>query len=360
MHRLTLLVALVCSLWMAGCQKRNLSYRYQSPVLIPPAVKSEAASPRPVPFSAKPDCLPDLAGIAVDHRGGKVRLTVDRAKLETQPAGSLRQWGAALEKPGCLKAGEGLAKAQELLESVAMDPKIAFNLLRPNPGVAGYADLGAEHRLRVITPITAGPGPILEETKISGTDSKIDVVIKTTPNFLGYQTAWFSVAGGRLKLRSAEDRQGDHVLDTHAPRFPLTVPKGTRYLRLFYLTRVSKSDHDIALMTAPDAHTMEERTRQFNERPDCSAFPPGVCIAVPKETAISPFLVAIANGVEVTVPIGATVRDALRTAGVTPEEALKTLAISRPYRGRPVPVVFDRTQAQILSLPLLGGEVLRW
>jgi len=39
---------------------------------------------------------------------------------------------------------------------------------------------------------------------------------------------------------------------------------------------------------------------------------------------------------------------------------LSTLQVDRKYNGKPTAVQFDRSKQEILGLPLLGGEVIRW
>jgi hypothetical protein len=39
---------------------------------------------------------------------------------------------------------------------------------------------------------------------------------------------------------------------------------------------------------------------------------------------------------------------------------LATLAVRRPYLGRPAPIEFSRAARDILSLPLSGREEIRW
>jgi hypothetical protein len=39
---------------------------------------------------------------------------------------------------------------------------------------------------------------------------------------------------------------------------------------------------------------------------------------------------------------------------------LPTLAITKPYAGKPAPLEFDRTKQDILALVLSGDEDIRW
>jgi hypothetical protein len=65
------------------------------------------------------------------------------------------------------------------------------------------------------------------------------------------------------------------------------------------------------------------------------------------------------NGAPVNVPYNATVRNVIQAAKKRPEEVLPTLTITKPFAGRPVPIDFDRTKQDILSLALTGDERIR-
>jgi len=68
-----------------------------------------------------------------------------------------------------------------------------------------------------------------------------------------------------------------------------------------------------------------------------------------------------AAGKETAVVSGGSVGDALKAAGVAnPSTVLSTLQVDRKYNGKPTAVQFDRSKQEILGLPLLGGEVIRW
>jgi len=67
------------------------------------------------------------------------------------------------------------------------------------------------------------------------------------------------------------------------------------------------------------------------------------------------------NGREVTLPVGASVRSAIQAGGEKdPPRVLAQLSVRRLYRGKLVPVEFDRTSQEILGLILFGGEEISW
>jgi len=130
---------------------------------------------------------------------------------------------------------------------------------------------------------------------------------------------------------------------------------------LFYLTRVSRADHDLAVLAAPSSAAMEERTHEFIANPDRCTASPEYCILIPRESAVVPHLLVMLQDKQVPVITGSNVGEALRTAGVAkPETALANLRVERRFNGRLTPVVFDHASKDILELPLFGGEVIRW
>jgi hypothetical protein len=76
--------------------------------------------------------------------------------------------------------------------------------------------------------------------------------------------------------------------------------------------------------------------------------------------AVNPYLAVTVNGSEVRAPVGATLGTVIRTAGGRPEEVLGTLELSKRFEGRMLPVVFERTTPQVLSLVMEGNEAVRW
>ena len=66
------------------------------------------------------------------------------------------------------------------------------------------------------------------------------------------------------------------------------------------------------------------------------------------------------NGAPLTVPVSATIRSVIQAAKLRPEDVLPTLAITKPFGGRPTALEFDRAKQDILNLTLTGDERIRW
>ncbi len=358
---------------MAGCAG-PATYRYANHILIPPGVKSAAVSQRTVTVPLPASCSASEGGLDMARRGHGVRVTIKTAPLLAHPPGWLANWGTSLEKRGCLRIGDGGVLAARVVEAVPLDPRAVFNLVHPSVLTAGYVDVGPEQRLKVVGPILregAPPGASAISSpgaQVAGNDGTLTVTLRTSKDFLGYETAWFGIQalagrpGARIVVLSAEDNVEGKLTHPSKPQLDyFQFPADAAFYRLFYLTRISRADHDIAVLAAPTQAELEELTQRFAADPEICATIAGRCILIPRESAVVPHIVVTAAGSEIPVVTGGTVRDALKAAGVTtPSTVLQTLQIQRRYAGRLAPVLFNRSPPEILDLPLAGGEDIRW
>jgi hypothetical protein len=78
-----------------------------------------------------------------------------------------------------------------------MDPRAAWRLLHADDRQTGYVDLGPETRLQVVSPILregAPPdAPILDASNLTGERNRLTLTLTSTPNLVGYETAWYSI-----------------------------------------------------------------------------------------------------------------------------------------------------------------------
>ncbi len=298
---------------------------------------------------------------------------MQRDPLLAHPAPWLADWSTSLEQSGCLSSGEGAALAEQIVESVPLNPSDAYRLLHAGSGVSGTLDLAPGYRLKLVSPILregAGPGASALATEdVTGSDRKLSLTVKTSGDFLGYEISWYgieakpSATGARVVFATAESHIGNEVTTTQRPRTNYFVfPEGAAYYRLFYLTRVSQADHNIAILSAGSRGKLDQMTDAFNRDPEAyvKASPPS-CAALPKEVAVTAYVGVTANGAPLDVTVASTVADALRAAGVRqPATVLPSLSVRRSYRGALAPVEFDRSKPDILTLILEGREDLRW
>jgi hypothetical protein len=379
--RVVLLIATLLA--ATGCAHRTgpATYRYvkqdNARILIPPGVADAATSQRTFTFrTAAPrgtKCAVAENGIEIRSYKRDLRVTVNRQPLLATAPGWLATWAGSLEKRGCLAPNESGTLAARIAESLPIDPVAANALLHPDVLRGGYVDLGPHHRLKVVSPILREGTPpgasTLEATTVSGNGKTLTVDVKSSANFLGYETAWWNIEprpdrmGLLFVAGTAEARIGDKVTEEAQPRFNyLRFSPDAAYFRLFFLTRISHADHDIAILSARSLPELDDETAKLEENPNACGTPAKpLCVLVPKEVAVVPHIVVTVNGKGIPILAGGRLRDAILAAGEkNPQQVLTTLAFQRSYAGALTAVDFDRAKPDILDLPLNGGEDIKW
>jgi len=369
---------LLLSIVTTGCAVRR-TYRLVKQdtgrVLIPPGVSRPDLAQRT--FTADiaaggGSCAPAESAIAIQSRKGRVRVTVTRDPLLKQPPGWLSAWTAQAESQGCIAPGEGLKLAARIVESLPLDPRAAWRLLHADDRQTGYVDLGPETRLQIVSPIlrkgTAPDAPILDASNLTGEGNRLTLTLKSTPDLVGYETAWYAVQpkagqiGFTITPLSAERHIQGKVDPAAAPTTNcLKFEPQAAYYRLFY--KADQGEVVEVVLAAPTRAELDRQTRALNSDPAlCAQVPTQACVVIPKRVALNPFLVITVNGSETTVPMGSTIRGTIQTAtGAKNIERPPTeLKVYKLYAGKPVPVEFDRASPAILGLVLNGGEKISW
>ena len=366
-----LAATLLLSMVTTGCAVRQ-TYRLVSQgagrVLIPPGISRPDVAQRT--FTAdiaagRGSCAPAEGAIAIQSRHGRVRVTVTRDPLLKQPPGWLSAWTAQAESQGCIAAGEGLKLAARVVESLPLDPRAAWRLLHADDRQTGYVDLGPETRLQVVSPIlregTPPDAPILDASNLTGEGNRLTLTLKSTPDLIGFETAWYAVQpkagqiGFAITPLSAEKHIQGKVEPAAAPATNyLKFGPQAAYYRLFY--KADQGEVVEVVLAAPTRAELDRQTQAFNSDPAlCAQVPSQACVVIPKRVALNPFLAITVNGSETTVPVGSTVRAAIHLDRVPPD-----LKVYKLYAGKPVPVEFDRASPEILGLVLNGGERISW
>jgi hypothetical protein len=373
-----LAAALLLSIVTAGCAVRQ-TYRLVKPgagsVLIPPGISRLDVRQRTFTVdiaAGRGSWAPAAGAISIQSRRGRVRATVIRDPLLKQPPGWLSAWTAQAESQGCIAAGEGLKLAARIVESLPLDPRAAWRLLHADDRQTGYVDLGPETRLQVVSPILregASPdAPILDAPNLTGEGNRLTLTLKSTPNLVGFETAWYAVQpkagqiGFAITPLSAEKHIQGKVEPAAAPATNyLKFGPQAAYYRLFY--KADQGEVVEVVLAAPTRAELDRQTQTFSSDPAlCAQVPTQACVVIPQRVALNPFLAITVNGSETTVPVGSTVRAAIQTAaGARNVERLAPdLRVYKLYAGKPVPVEFDRTSTEILGLVLNGGERISW
>ena len=109
----------------------------------------------------------------------------------------------------------------------------------------GYVDLGPETRLQVVSPIlregSLPDAPILDTSSLTGEDNSLTLTLKSTPNLVGYETAWYAIRpkaghiGFVITPLSAEKHIEGKIEPAAAPSTNyLKFAPQAAYYRLFY------------------------------------------------------------------------------------------------------------------------------
>jgi len=237
---------------------------------------------------------------------------------------------------------------RRLIDNLALPSGALYRLRFGEFTLNGYVDVTDEFRLRAVEPI-----------RESGVVT-------------GYLTSFYllnAAPDGGVVVRAGDSEiniQAKLTMGTAADSELLHLPSGATWLRLYFRTWSSTQDRRIALIAAPTHAERERASREFEADPEgyCGgvAKERGVaCVSVPKDMVVGPELRVQANGRDAFAPVGGTLNDVLRSAGLRETgSVLGTLQVRRPYEGKLVPIQFDRTRPEILGLVLIGGEQITW
>ncbi len=350
----------------AGCAARPpQTYRLVRDVLVPPGVAKPGVSRRvftvDIPLGRR-SCTDGQVAIDIRRRGHNARVTVNREALVGHPPGWLTQWAAALESEDCIAPGAGLTLARRISESLPLDLFAGFCLLHANDRQLSYLEIGPENRLQVDSPILREGAPAsessIESIEPAGA-AALTVTVKAAPGLLGYETAWYTVRpkasehGFMIVPLFAEAHIQGAVERSPNPRVNyFRFPPDASFYRLFY-----RGDRTIIVVSAPTRAELDHRTQALKQNPEACAS----CVMFPNNVGVNVNIVATVNGREIALPVGSRLASAMRAAGEShPEALLPRLLVRKSYDGRLVPVEFDRGDAAILSLVLLGGEEISW
>jgi hypothetical protein len=173
---------------------------------------------------------------------------------------------------------------------------------------ADYIDLQPGWRLRVVTPILKSGGYQLRAAgqQISGNN----ITLSTEADFLGYELAYYAVrsrngAGVRVEFVSAEIIKEGNTSAQSRPLAPLfQLPHSARYVRLIFLTRISRADHDMALVAARESDALDALTRGVLADPTeaCKIETRTYCAWIPQGIAVAPELQRMTNGMGQWIP----------------------------------------------------------
>lgn len=156
-----------------------------------------------------------------------------------------------------------------------------------------YIELRPGWRLRVTTPLLKSGAYQLQaaEEQVDGNT----VVLDAAGDFEGYETAFYAIGSRpdgslRIDFISADVMKAGKVIPQLRSKVPLfRLPYNTKFVRLIYLTRVSKFDHDMAVVAAAEMGELEKLTKEVQTRQEaCQTGENSVCFWVPAGIAVVP------------------------------------------------------------------------
>jgi hypothetical protein len=158
-----------------------------------------------------------------------------------------------------------------------------------------YVDLQPGWRIRVVVPILESGGYIVRTEEVRNSDGTVS--LQTEKGFVGYERDYYQVNSpgeGKsvISFQSAEFTGIDHKkIKKPKPVISLFVlPESVNYVRLLFLTRVTETEHDAAVLAASSLAALDTLTPKVEVSPSasCTALPDGLCSWIPEGIAVQP------------------------------------------------------------------------
>jgi hypothetical protein len=171
-----------------------------------------------------------------------------------------------------------------------------------------YVDLKPGWFLRIVAPVTKSNGYVVgvQQQQQQPESQGSVITLKASDDLIGYETALWAVSARRgggvsIRLESAELTTNGQATPIPAPtRAAVHVPTYARFIRIFYLTRKSDADHNMALAGVSRSDQLEDFTRAFREAPNkaCASQPHEriYCEWIPVGMAVRPELPKTVDG----------------------------------------------------------------
>lgn len=158
-----------------------------------------------------------------------------------------------------------------------------------------YIDLEPGWRVRVVTPILKSGKFKIQADRIHPGEDKEALTVGN--DFVGYEIDYYDVAstkngkGVAVQFDSAEVMSNGKSITQPQPRVPLfDLPESVRHVRLLFLTRVSQSEHDQAILGSSSLTDLDLLRKKVESSPaeNCKIQPEGICAWVPGGIAVQP------------------------------------------------------------------------
>lgn len=162
----------------------------------------------------------------------------------------------------------------------------------PPPVARTYVDLQPGWRIRVVTPVLKSGKYMTEFKEMPSSTSAME--LSAGDDFVGYETSYYRVTRARGSgifiefISSAVTIEGK---ESRKPR-PIVrlfdIPASARRVRLVFLTRVSRADHNQAILAASELNDLDRLTElvQFDPPANCKTQANTYCEWVPEGIAV--------------------------------------------------------------------------
>ena len=162
-------------------------------------------------------------------------------------------------------------------------------------GEFSYLDLQPGWRLRAIVPLTKS-GTFLPVTRLDqaqeGTERPGAITLSAGSEFAGYETQFYAVEPRRRGVHvafasatAAKNGKSEPRSEPAVDLFEYLVKD--RYLRLIFLQRASRTDHNMAVVGGAQQAALEELTERVQENPEaCLREREAVCWWIPAGIAL--------------------------------------------------------------------------
>lgn len=155
---------------------------------------------------------------------------------------------------------------------------------------SSFLDLKAGGRLKVVVPLLKAGG---DRAILATEQTKSGSLTLSAPDLLGYQSSYYFIAGRpdgvvRLRFQSAEtSKEGVTAALPKAPDLPFALPKKRQHIRLIYLVRQSRSDHNMAIVASKDLAALSRLTQDLKKDSSlCTSEGETFCAWVPAGVAV--------------------------------------------------------------------------
>lgn len=155
-----------------------------------------------------------------------------------------------------------------------------------------FVDLQSGWKIRVVVPMLRSGGYVLPSLQTQGAGNTLE--LKAGDDLLGYEKAYYKItnraAGGiRIHFSHAEVWEKGKTHKRNKPLLDLFAETtSARHIRLVYLIRESKADHNMAIVASDDVAALDEVTHAVTRLAECKSSQNASCRWVPNGVAVTP------------------------------------------------------------------------